>query len=391
MIRHSVLLSIALFSLVFLLSEPLREQTHANLEHIPPTESETIQNEQEESFVFIPVPLKNEDEAEEGENVIEVFITTDEQTVASSDQLTENFETVTEEKYVSRPEALYNFPPVSFDEINLLTRDAIVNILCNTGTASISPISASGVLIHHSGVILTNAHVGQYLLLEQDPRISISCEVRVGSPARSAYDAELVYLPPAWVNEHANQISEFRPLGTGEHDWAILRITNRIDDGPLPVAFPFLSPEIRETAGFIEDSVLLASYPAGFIDGATVQNNLYAASTITTIKKLYTFSDGSVDLLSLGGVIVAQGGSSGGAVVNAWNQLIGIIVTSSDAESTSDRDLRAITLAHVNRSMKNQIGIGLTEFLSSDIQARGSDFRINIAPSLADMLIAHLR
>jgi len=354
--------------------------------------SHTTQNN-EDKIVFIPVP--NPPENKEGE-IIENVVPAERQEITYSEP--EPMDIVLnvleqQEAENTQPETinLYNFPAISFDEINILAREALVNILCTAGTTSISPISASGVLIHHSGIILTNAHVGQYLLLEQDPRIAISCEIRTGSPAKSTYDAELVYLPPTWVNEHALQISELRPLGTGEHDWAILRITRRIDGGPLPTAFPFLPLEIREAAGFTEDPVLLASYPAGFIDGNTVQNNLYAASTITNIKKLYTFLDGSVDLLSLGGVIVAQGGSSGGAVMNAWNHLIGIIVTSSDAENTSERDLRAITIAHVDRSIRNQVGIGLLEFISSDINAKASDFRLNIAPGLIEQFIPFLQ
>lgn len=337
-----------------------------------------------ETFSFVPVPTEPKSTTEEQV----VLPVAEEHTPASSDAATT---VTTSDTEIRRPPALYSFPPVSFDEINVLARGSLVNILCSAGTTSVSPISASGVLVHHSGVILTNAHVGQYLLLEQDPRIPISCEVRTGSPARSIYEAELVYLPPLWVSEHAHQISEFRPLGTGEHDWAVLRITESLDGSPLPVAFPFLSPEIREAAGFTEDQVLLASYPAGFIDGNTVQNHLYAASTVTTIKKLYTFLDGSVDLLSLGGVIVAQGGSSGGAVMNAWNHLIGVIVTSSEAETTSERDLRAITLAHIDRSMRNQLGVGLNEFLASDIPSRARDFRENIAPNLIEQFVPFLQ
>jgi len=391
MIRSVLLFFIATLALSVLFVSPFSKENNRTV-----LQEETYQDEQVSagenkehaadirSFPFVPVPEQKK------ENPIEEVIApiADEHTVASAEHIPFGVETETE---VTRPPSLYSFPPVPFEEINVLARESLVNILCTTNTASVSPISASGVLVHYSGIILTNAHVGQYLLLEQDPRIAISCEIRTESPAKSAYKAELVYLPPQWVNEHAHQISELRPLGTGEHDWAILRITNTIDGNPLPTAFPFLSPETREAAGFTEDPVLLASYPAGFIDGNTVQYNLYAASTITTIKKLYTFLDGSVDLLSLGGVIVAQGGSSGGAVINAWNHLIGVIVTSSDAETTSGRDLRAITLAHIDRSIKGQIGIGLIEFLSSDLRSKAADFRENIAPALIEQFIPFLQ
>jgi hypothetical protein len=296
-----------------------------------------------------------------------------------------------EETVLVRPPSLYSFPPLSFEYINLNARNSLVNIICTTGANSLTPISASGVLIDPRGVILTNAHVGQYFLLEKDPRMKVDCHIRTGSPARSGFRAELAYLPPTWINEHAHQITEAMPTGTGEHDWAILRVTKSIDGGSLPDGFPFVSPDTREAAGFTDDSVLLASYPAGFIGGSTVQHSLYSASTITNIKKLYTFATGSVDLLSLGGVIVAQGGSSGGAVINEWNHLIGVIVTSSDAETTSERDLRAITIAHIDRSLKKHTGKGLLDFLSGDIFERTADFQNNVAPELTELLIEAIK
>lgn len=296
-----------------------------------------------------------------------------------------------EETVLVRPPSLYSFPPISFDEINANARGALVNIICTTGANSLTPISASGVFIDRRGIILTNAHVGQYFLLEKDPRVEIDCHIRTGSPARSSFKAELAYLPPTWINEHAHQITEAMPTGTGEHDWAILRVTKTIDNGPLPAVFPYVSPETREAAGFTNDSVLLASYPAGFIGGSTVQHSLYSASTITNIKRLYTFNTGSVDLLSLGGVIVAQGGSSGGAVMNAWNHLIGVIVTSSDAETTSERDLRAITIAHIDRSIIANTGNGLVGFLSGDVTQKALDFQTNVAPDLTEQLIKAIK
>jgi len=336
--------------------------------------------------------IKKASPAKEEASYIEPISDTPEQSLALTDNITSvNLDITSDETVLVRPPSLYSFPPMSFDEINANTRSALVNIICTTGSNSLTPISASGVFIDYRGVILTNAHVGQYFLLEKDPRVEIDCHIRTGSPARSSFKAELTYLPPTWINEHAHQITEAMPTGTGEHDWAILRVTKTIDGGPLPVSFPYVSIETREAAGFTDDSVLLASYPAGFIGGSTVQHSLYSASTITNIKKLFTFDAGSVDLLSLGGVIVAQGGSSGGAVMNAWNHMIGVIVTSSDAETTSERDLRAITIAHVDRSLQKHTGIGLLAFLTADMAKTAADFQINVAPELTEQLIEAIK
>ena len=101
------------------------------------------------------------------------------------------------------------------------------------------------------------------------------------------------------------------------------------------------------------------------MDGATVQKDLWPASAISTIKEIFTFATDTLDLLSTGGSVVAQKGSSGGGVFSmATGKLIGIVVTSSDEGSTGDRDLRAITLSHINRSMFGDTGMDLNAFLS---------------------------
>src|SRR3989344_7756180 len=71
-------------------------------------------------------------------------------------------------------------PTKSQEVINDETRAALVNILCTPQTG-INGISGSGVVIDSRGVILTNAHVGQYFLLRDylTPG-NITCTVRIG-------------------------------------------------------------------------------------------------------------------------------------------------------------------------------------------------------------------
>ena len=112
------------------------------------------------------------------------------------------------------------------------------------------------------------------------------------------------------------------------------------------------------------------------------ESSLYAASSVSKISNLLTFSGETVDIINIGGVIEAQGGSSGGAVVNAWNRLVGIITTTSAGTSTADRDLYAITLSYINRDLKTQTGLDIPSLLSGDITARTAVFSQTIAPSL---------
>jgi len=283
------------------------------------------------------------------------------------------------------PSSHYPFDPRSFEDINTAARSAVVNIYCSTSGGS--PVTATGVIIDARGIILTNAHVAQYMLLDSDPRINVDCSIRTGSPAVAAWEAEVMYLPPVWVSEHAKQLTEAQATGTGEHDWALLKITQNVDSSPFASHLPFLLPETRQEVIDRGQDILLASYPAGFIGGLSVTQNLSAVSTITTIKNLFTFDDGTIDLISLGGVIIAQSGSSGGAVVNQWNRLIAIIVTTSTGDSTAERDLRAVTLYHVDEDLRKFAGMSLVSLLGSDIQIFANDFKINIAPGLTKQLI----
>ncbi|HEV8677502.1 MAG TPA: hypothetical protein VN701_01580, partial [Candidatus Paceibacterota bacterium] len=61
-------------------------------------------------------------------------------------------------------------PLLSPEQVNENARASIVNILClATGNGQENSISGSGVIIDARGVILTNAHVGQYFLLKDYP------------------------------------------------------------------------------------------------------------------------------------------------------------------------------------------------------------------------------
>jgi hypothetical protein len=171
---------------------------------------------------------------------------------------------------------------------------------------------------------------------------------------------------------------------TGEHDYALLLITQSLTPLPLPDAFPFIPVDTREAIGFQSDQVLVASYPAEFVGAPGISFGLYPVTSITTIKQLFTFVANTVDLISLGGIVEAQGGSSGGAVVNAWGFLVGLISTTSEGETTATRNLRAITLSYINRDLIAQTESDLAAILGSDVVAEALDFNTRIAPQLID-------
>ena len=282
---------------------------------------------------------------------------------------------------------------ISFSKINDITRKALVNVFCTTKSGgSFRPITGSGVAIDSRGVILTNAHVAQYFLIK-DYLVEdfVDCVIRVDSPAKHMYKAKLIFISPSWIKNNTDNIIQSSPKGTGEDDYALLLITERTDSSKtLPDSFSFLEPLYNSASIDIGDDVLLAAYPAGFLSGISISRDLYISSAVTKIMEVFTFKDGTLDLFSIGGSVVAQQGSSGGAVVDTDNKLLGIIVTSSTADTTSERDLRAITIAHINRSFVKDTGFDLQTLFSSNIEAEANAFNENIAPELTQLLIDEL-
>lgn len=284
----------------------------------------------------------------------------------------------------------YSSPQKTFAVLNAESRKTLVNILCFAQGGKVDPISGSGVIIDPRGVILTNAHVAQFILLASRKEINLSCVIRTGSPARGTWTVDILYMPPAWLDEHAQDIQNTRPLGTGEHDYAFLVITGAKDGSVMPSAFPYLPLETRSM--YVPgDTIFLAAYPAEFSGGNEIQNVLEASTTVTTIKQLMTFDKSTVDVIAIGGVVLAQSGSSGGSTLNAWGYLIGIISTTSGGQTTAERNLRAISTSYINRALQSANGTSINELLSGDITTKAATFMREKAPALAEQLIKYIK
>lgn len=293
----------------------------------------------------------------------------------------------------SAPPVAERTPLISQSVLNEAARKTIVNIFCLTKTTGVfSPLSGSGIIIDERGVVLTNAHVAQYFLLKDySTKDFLSCVIRGGSPATPLYKAELLYLPPEWVEKNALNIKLDKPLGTGEHDFALILITESTSALlKLPGAFPTLPIDVEGDSIIPQEPLLLASYPAGFLGGLDITKNLWLTSTVARIGKLYTFRETfpyTKDSFSVGGTIVAQEGASGGGVFSLrTGKLVGVISTGLLEGTTSERDLRAISISHINESMKRFTGSGLKDFLSGDLKQKSSEFNEIVAPELAKIL-----
>lgn len=282
-------------------------------------------------------------------------------------------------------------PALSFNEINTKTRAALVNIICTTiRSGPFNPVSGSGVIIDERGVILTNAHVAQYFLLK-DYAVPgfVDCIIRTGEPARNRFKAELLYIAPQWVERNVEKIRLSEPTGTGENDFALLLIKESTNPGlsPLPERYPAIPLDVSDWALRQKSSVLVAGYPAGFLGGISIQKELYPVSSVAETGDIYSFREDTPDVINVKGSPLAQQGASGGAVVSSNEKLFGLISTASVGATTGERELHAITGAHMEASFRERNNLSLTEMLAkTDLKQFALEFNMNTAPRLTKLL-----
>jgi S1-C subfamily serine protease len=245
-------------------------------------------------------------------------------------------------------------PSTDTEELAALSK-SIVNIICIAHDGSLRSISGSGVIIDSRGIILTVAHVAQSSLLQQYLGTDkVSCTIRTGSPAKNAYIARPIYVSDAWVKENPTTLISSQPTGTGEHDYALLAITESASGSALPGAFPAIS--LAGATAHVGDAISIGSYGAQDLTSAQVRTGLYPTLATSTVQDRYTFGGNTVDVLAIAGSAASQEGSSGGAVVNTDGELIGIITTSKTSGPVSSREMRIITPDYIRRSYQVDTG-----------------------------------
>ncbi len=291
----------------------------------------------------------------------------------------------------------YQKASVAESSLNRTVEDpllAIVNIFCTFSTpTTVRTTTGTGFFVHSNGVILTNAHVAQYLLLEKTELLGeAECLVRTGNPAKAEYQAELLYIPPTWVQKNASLIDDKAPSGTGERDYALLYVSNSVTRTPLPAHFPALAIHTDLLPVTIKgDEVRASGYPATDLIKNGANTPLLPKSATTSISDLYTFGSNYADVFSIKGSDVGAEGSSGGPIVTNDGQVIGMIVTRGDDETDGPGSLRAITLSHIDRTIKEETGFSLTNNLSGEVEKRSQVFTTTLVPFLVELLSLELK
>ena len=266
---------------------------------------------------------------------------------------------------------------------------SLVNIFCTfTTTDSIRTTTGTGFFIDKEGIIMTNAHIAQFLLLEKTNAFGdAKCTVRIGSPAVARYEADLLYISPTWIQENASLIDDAVPMGTGERDYALLYVSEDVEGWPLPEEFPALPFDSDLLPSSVRESrVVAAGYPAEDLLRQGSGTDLFGKIAATSISELYTFGSNYADVFSIRGSSVGAQGSSGGPIVNEDGAVIGMIATRGDDSVDGEGSLRAITLSHINRSMKEESGFNLEENLGGDVPFKAKVFADTMAPFLLSIL-----
>ncbi|MFN3188283.1 MAG: serine protease [Candidatus Paceibacteria bacterium] len=267
--------------------------------------------------------------------------------------------------------------------------NALVNIFCTSTTRShIRTTTGTGFFIHSDGVILTNAHVAQYLLLTRTDTLgNTECIVRTGNPASPQYEADILYISPAWIVNNAGFINDTNPTGTGERDYALLYVTRSVDNSPLPEAFPALETDTALISRTLTGrSVYATGYPAESLIRDGISTSLIPKQALTTVTDLFTFGTNYADVLALAGTNIGEHGASGGPITTPQSTAIGMITTKGDDAVDGLGSLRAITLSYIDRTIQEETGFPLSSTISGDLSFRAQVFTDTMVPFLTQII-----
>jgi hypothetical protein len=284
---------------------------------------------------------------------------------------------------------LPNKTEIQNQETNENIKDVVVNIICNQKNKNLITInSGSGVIISPQGVVITNAHIAQYFLLNKS--LKYSCALYKENIPTFGYTAELIFISPDWIRENSAIIKTKSPRGTGENDYAFLYITGNTNPTlSKPDSFPYAQINI-DYRPKIGDEISIAGYPGAPNSLADITKSVnLKLDNQNSIKDILTFGNNQMDIISTENSPVAFRGASGGGIFKRKTlDLIGVTVTTGGFEETSY--INALTTRYINRDLKQDFDMTIFELISGDLLKKSENFWENYGESLAEILLAEL-
>lgn len=264
-------------------------------------------------------------------------------------------------------------------------RASTVNIYCSWRESfGILRFTGSASVISQSGLALTNAHVAQYLLLQEYlPKGEMDCHIRSGSPARNAFRGHVVYMPLSWAKANKGISKNFSPSGTGENDFAIIELDDPVSNEVLSsVSWLSISNEKVK----VGDTLRLSGYPAGFSNANLLESALYSLVEKVSVNDVWPLGGASDGAIGTSPTSIAQVGSSGGAAINDKSELAGLMVATTLDSKTGKKNMRVISISHIKSVLKKETGKTIDDVIKNS-ESLHKKFKSETAGTIANLVL----